>query len=55
MDDDNVIEILESSPAYNREKKIVESLKNSDNSNAYPAQMPQTSSKNDSGNIEIVF
>ncbi|MDE5837465.1 MAG: cell division protein FtsZ [Paramuribaculum sp.] len=53
MDDDNVIEILESSPAYNREKKIVESLKNADNH--IPLPIPTNSNHTKSGNIEIEF
>lgn len=53
MDDDNVIDILESSPAYNREKKVVESLRNTE-ANA-PAPVHQTVTRSESGNIEIVF
>lgn len=56
MDDDNVIEILESSPAYNREKKIVESIKNTDQGSIISMPANNTPTRNDSnGNIEIVF
>lgn len=44
MDNDAVIEILENSPAYNREKKVVESLRNSGKASATPASAPSAAS-----------
>ena len=55
FDDDSVIEVLENSPAYNREKKVVESVRGVSSSAVSPAQPSVSDSRNPSGGMNIVF
>lgn len=56
MDDDAVIEVLESSPAYNREKKVVESVRGVGATSSSAANDPGMGSRSSlSSGAEIVF
>ena len=53
FDDDNVIEILETSPAFNREKRVLDRLKNL-SSSARPANPSSSSSSPSGGQINFL-
>lgn len=54
MDDDKVIEVLETSPAYKREKRVVESVRKAAPASAAPAAHV-AASRNPAGGMDISF
>lgn len=56
MDDDAIIELLENSPAYNREKKVVESVRNSGVATpASTVSSPASGARRPGGGLDIAF